>query len=284
MPTVGVRGLQCVIGGTAYRGGRFGHAAVFREAAEQLALSDCGLIQAATAGGYVSVERIGNRAEQMTTEAEIGRGNLVPLQVLGQYVDAVVPDITDVDQIVVGNRVLSTGHPLLHIGRVADVINYWIQAETDVRQSAQRISRYRNLAVRERTLARRGRPPIAAVQGRVSTKSGEGVESAVKTCDPRCPLREADVGTLTVVVRHIKDAISGAHYQLVTKPVRRTDSWGKVLVLGIVESTVAAAVEHKLARIVCADRGADRIYGVEVEVLLRIRSFRWGGLDFVAQT
>ena len=133
-------------------------------------------------------------------------------------------------------------------------------------------------------MARRGRCAIAAVRGRVSAESGKWVESTVKARDPRRALREADVRTLTVIVRHEKDAISAAQYQLVTKPVRRSDSWGKVLVLRIVESTVAAAVEHKLARIVCAYRGADRIYRVEVEVFLRISPFRWGGLDFIAQT
>ena len=84
----------------------------------------------------MSEEWIGNLVEQLTAEAGIGSGNLVPLQVLGQYVDAVVSNITDVDQVVVRKRVLSTGHPLLHVGRGADIIDDRIQAETNIRQSA----------------------------------------------------------------------------------------------------------------------------------------------------
>ena len=84
----------------------------------------------------MSEERIGNLVEQLIAEGEIGCGHLVPLKVLGQYVDAVVSNITDVNQVVVRKRVLSTRHPLLHICRGADVINYGIQTETNVGQSA----------------------------------------------------------------------------------------------------------------------------------------------------
>src|SRR5579872_1351518 len=198
--------------------------------------------------------------------------------------DAVVSDVTDIDQVIARKRVLSTGHPLLHVGRRADIIHDWIQAETNIRQSSLCISRWRNFPVRECTLAGRGCRTVAAIHGRASAKSGKRIESTVKACYPRCRLRVADVGTLTVVVWHEKDAISGTHHQLVKEPIRRADSGGKVLVLCIVESTVSPAVEHELARIVCAYQGTDRIYGVEVEIFLRVRPFRRGGLDFVSQT
>src|ERR1700751_5830836 len=198
--------------------------------------------------------------------------------------DAMVSDITDVDQVIVGERVLTASHPLLHIGRVADVIDDWIQTEPNVRQPSLRISRRRNLAGRERTLARYGRCTIAAIQRRVAAQSGVWVESAVKTCDPRRSLREADVGTVAIVIGHEEDAISAAHHQLIPQPVRRADSGGKVLVLRVVQSAVVAAVEHKLARIALAYRGADRVYRIEVEVLLRVRPFPWSCLDFIAHT
>ena len=102
------------------------------------------------------------------------------LQVLRQYVDTVVFNVTDVDQVIACKRYWAPVIHCPHVGREGETRTQhdWIQAETNVRQSAAcEFPVTRNLAVRKRTLARCGRCTIATVRARVSAKSGEWVES-----------------------------------------------------------------------------------------------------------
>lgn len=91
-----------------------------------------------------------------------------------------IADVADIDQIIVGQRILDTGHPLLHVWRMTDWINYRIESKAHIRQTAQRVSGRQNFSMRKCALARYCCRAIAAGQTREAIASDAQLEPAAE--------------------------------------------------------------------------------------------------------
>ena len=125
--------------------------AELRMGPEQLALRNRGPVEATTAGGDDSKERVGNLVEQCRPHGEVFWIQLIEIQAARQYVDAVIPHVGEVDHIVRRGRVLEPIHPLLVIVGLA-IRRDRAGVETDVGQSARRISDHWHKSARKRIL------------------------------------------------------------------------------------------------------------------------------------
>ena len=86
-----------------------------------------------------------------------------------------IPDVGDVQEVVVRERVLHSCHPLLHIRRTADRIGHWVEPESHVRQRPQ------GVACRH-DFARKG---TRQSQGCISAERRGWIQSIIEARDPR---------------------------------------------------------------------------------------------------
>src|ERR1700722_12439600 len=124
--------------------------------------------------------------------------------------NAVIPNITDVQQAITAEAVLNSCHPLLYVRRWPDGV-WGVRRKADILQSARRVARGRAFN-RESSGTRNERRGCATVGIRVSAQRGRRVQIVVVARVPAGRLRKTVVRPLSVVVRYEKDPIPTAKH------------------------------------------------------------------------
>src|ERR1700693_1334902 len=101
---------------------------------------------------------------------------------------------------------------------------------------------------------------------------------------PQCRLRKSVIGTLAIIVRHIKNAVTATEHKVFGSLNRNGDARSNVTIRSIVQARVVRGVEDNLTRNESTKLGADGVLRGETKIILRIVTFGWGGLDLIAQT